>query len=701
MRLSRMTRGSTQAGRMRYLCLPAALGMFFPLAPVHGQEEPASAGAQRLEGIEVQAERLTRDWLVTPTAVGLVDEEGIQEGRQNLQLDEVLNRVPGLQLQNRYNFSQNLRMSIRGFGARAPFGVRGLRILVDGIPETLPDGQSQVDAIDLESLKRIEVIRGPSSALYGNAAGGVVDITTQYGRDIAGAQLKLDHGSHDFNRLGVKAGDVTGPWEYSVSAWAMHYDGYRDHSNVEKRLFNGKLGYRLDNGGRLDTVVRVLGAPGTEDPGSLTLAEVEQDRRQARPQSLQFDGGQSVEQQTVGMVYRQPVADRDEMMLRGFYTRRNFSNKLPFLAGGQVRFDRDFYGVGAQYTHLNRLGDMPARLSVGLDAEEQRDDRQRFDNEDGVRGDLVFDQLEEARNLGLFLQQEIGLTDRLDLNLGLRYDHLRLSVDDRFSPPDLDRSDRRTFREWSYSAGLSYLWTPGHQVYASVGSSFESPTFTEFANPDGGTGFNPDLDPEKAVNYEVGAKGFLGDSTRYEIAVYTIRVRDELVNFQQEAGRDFYENSGRSRRNGVEVGVEHRATETLTLTAAYTYSDFEYRRFVDRFGNDFSGNEFAGVPRQQFFGEVAWRDIRGRFAALDLLSVDRSYAENANDVRVPSYVVANLRLGASWNVQGMQISPYIAVNNLFDEEYYSNIRINTFGGRFYEPAPERNYFVGVVFRPRR
>ncbi len=690
---------------MRSLTPCSAIGVVASLllgsASASADDEVESTTASTLAPIQVTAPRLERAWLESPSAVGVLTPEDIQPGRQNLQMDEHLNRVPGMQMQNRYNFSQDLRVSIRGFGARAPFGIRGLRVIVDGIPETLPDGQSQVDAIDLESLHETEVIRGPSSTLYGNAAGGVLDLRTQGGRDIDGTELKLDYGSHDYRRIGLKTGGAQGPWEYSVSTWDMRYNGYRDHSRAERRLFNSKLAYEWDDGGRLETIVRLLDAPDTQDPGSLTREQVNEDRRQARPESKALNGGQSAEQQTVGLVYSRPMAQQDDLTLRAFYTRRDFQNQLPFETGGQVRYERDFYGLGGQYTHLNEFMGLPARIGVGFDAEEQRDDRQRFNNLDGgVRGDQTFDQQEKARTLALFNQGDLALTDRLDFVLGARFDQLRIAADDRFQAAGEDRSGRETFNEWSYSTGLSYRWARSHQIYANIGTSFESPTFTEFANPDGGTGFNPDLKPEKAVNYEIGAKGFISDHSRYELALYTIRVRDEIVNFQQEAGRDFFENSGRSRRNGLELGLEHQPIDQLTLTAAYTYTDFEFRDFEDRFGNDFSGNTFPGVPRQQLFAEAAWRDAEGRFAALDMVAVDRQYADNANEVRVSGYGVANLRAGTRLRLQGLEVSPYLAVNNLFDKEYFSNVRINTFGGRFYEPAPERSFYAGVTIRPR-
>ncbi|MFW2133423.1 TonB-dependent receptor family protein [Ectothiorhodospira haloalkaliphila] len=659
-------------------------------------QETAADTAVRLEPVQVSAPRLERDWLGSPAAIGLLEPEDVGMGRQGLQLDEYLNRIPGLQMQNRYNFAQDIRLSIRGFGARAPFGVRGLHIRVDGIPETLPDGQSQVDAIDLESLHRAEVIRGPSSTQYGNAAGGVVDLHTQRGRDLQGVQAKVDAGSHGLRRLGIKAGDRAGPWEYSISGWDLRYDGYRDHSRVEKRLLNAKLGYEFDDGAELQTVLRVLDAPDTQDPGALTRDEVREDRRQAREASLLRDGGQSAEQQTLGITYTRPLGADDELELRGFVSQRDFHNRLPFKGGGQVRYQRDHQGLGARYARETAAGGIPVLYAVGMDLAEQRDDRQRFDNlEGGIRGAQQFDQLERARSLGIFTQASLELTDRLNLVLGGRHDRLRMSVDDRFSDPGEDRSGRRDFREWSYRAGLGYAWAPGHQLYAQLGTSFESPTFTEFANPDGGTGLNPDLEPERARSLELGAKGFWGDTGRYELAVFTMQVRDEIVNYQSDSERDYYENSGRSRRHGLEAGASWHPVEPLRLTLAYTLSHYRFREFRDESGEDFSGKAFPGVPRQQLFAELDWQGPEGRFVTVDMLAVDRLYADNANTERVSGHVLTNLRLGRAWETGNTRVVPYLSVNNLFDQDYQSNIRINALGGRYYEPGPGREYGVGL------
>ncbi|MEX0731827.1 MAG: TonB-dependent receptor [Aquisalimonadaceae bacterium] len=651
-----------------------------------------------LDPITVTVPRVARDSMRVPQAVTAVQPEDIRQGRQGLQLDESLNRVPGLFMQNRYNFAQNLRLSMRGFGARAPFGIRGIRLRVDGIPETLPDGQSQVDTIDLESVDRIEVIRGPSSALYGNASGGVVDITTMGGPEAPYAELHGTVGSDGFRRLGALGGGRTGPWSYHASGWGMRYDGFRNQSEVEKRLFNGKLRYDVDEHRSVTTVFTALDAPLGEDPGGLTADEVRQNRRAAAPAAASLDAGQQVEHQRLGVIFRDTDVAGGTLTVRTFYTHRDFRQQLPFPGPSLIDFDRDFFGAGADYVGEGALGAFPVQYVVGTEVERQRDDRRRYTvNPAGEVTGQPQDEVQKADSVGLFSLADIGLTERLDLTLAGRVDRVRFAIDDRRTV-DGDDSGRRSFDEYSYSVGLGYQIDPDHRVYANVSSSFETPTFTEFAPAGNDGGFNQDLEPQRALNLEVGSKGFLGQRTRYELALFSVRTRDEIVNIQTTP--NVYANVGRTRRHGLELGLEHFLTTRLSLAGAYTWSDFRFRQFQAD-----GGNRLPGLPRHTLFAELAWRDPGGPYAILDALLVGSVYADNANQVRVPGYGVVNARTGTTRRLAGgTEVEGFIGVNNLLDKDYFSNIRINADPGdppnqrRYYEPAPGRNLYAGIRAR---
>jgi iron complex outermembrane recepter protein len=653
----------------------------------------AMADAVRLDPVTVTAPRLERPWLDTPAALGVVERDDLEQARQGLQMDEALVRIPGVNAQNRYNFAQDLRVSMRGFGARAAFGIRGIKVLVDDLPETTPDGQTQVDAIDLTALERMEVIRGPSSVLHGNATGGVLDIATRSGPARTFVRPRAEAGSHGYRRLGTHAGGTQGDVAWHLSGWDLAMDGYRDHSRAEKRLAHARTDWTMAPGHRLTGVLTLLDAPRTDDPGALTSAEVAADRRAANPNALLYDAGQSATQQRLGLVYRGDWGEGGQIQARVFHTWRDFDNRLPFESGGIVQYDRRFAGAGVQYTRDNRLGPWSGRVTAGLDLERQRDMRRRYDNLQGTRGDLALDQREVAEAAGVFLQQALDLTDRLDVTLGLRRDRVRFSIDDRFFD-DGDDSGDRSFLETSRLLSASYAWRPQHRVYATWGTAFETPSFTEFANPAGG-GFNPAVAPQQAVNLELGFKGFAG-LVQYDVALFRVDVRDELIPYQSEVpgdDRTYYENAGRTRREGIEAGVAWFPTTDLTLTGAWTWSDFRFRQFEDESGS-LSGRRLPAVPRQQLFLEAAWRPGRDYLIA-DVLVQDRQYADNANTERVSASTVVNLRGGRVFRHSGWDVEMFLAVNNLFDEGYFANIRPNAAFGRYYEPAPGRNFFAGL------
>ncbi|WP_163561064.1 TonB-dependent receptor [Halomonas sp. NO4] len=494
-------------------------------------QEAGDDNAEALPTITVSAPRLERRLYDTPAAVSAVTREEIQRGEQGVRLDEALAPVPGLFLQNRDNFAQGQRISSRGFGARGTFGIRGLHIRVDGIPYTLPDGQAQIDAVDLDSAERIEVIRGPASVLYGNAAGGVIDITTGDGSELRRSPVvRLQGGSDDFYKLAVRQGGETGNWVHSVSLSALDFDGYREQSAVEKRLLNARLGYRLDDDRTLSALLNVLDLPTAEDPGGLTAEEVAEDRRQAAPDSLALDAGQAVEQQLLGLFYEDRDLAGGELNLRGFVSRRDFEQQLPFPGNSLIDYQRHYYGGGADYTQATALGGLPLRYVAGLDISRQEDDRGRH-RVDG-QGQIIARSADEQQNAtatGAFLQAELGLTEALDLSAGVRYDRVRMTIDDDYFGDGRDDSGSHTFREWTGSLGLSYRYHPDHQVYATLGNAFETPTFTEFARDDGRGGFNPAIEPQQALNREIGLRGTLADDLRYELVAFSVRVDDEVT----------------------------------------------------------------------------------------------------------------------------------------------------------------------------
>ncbi|TDB02308.1 TonB-dependent receptor family protein [Halomonas marinisediminis] len=653
---------------------------------------------RQLPTITIHAPRLTRSLYDTPSAVTTLTREEIQRGQQGVRLDEALDRVPGVFLQNRDNFAQGQRISSRGFGARGTFGIRGLHIRVDGIPYTLPDGQAQIDAVDLDSAERIEVIRGPSSVLYGNAAGGVIDITTGDGSELCRSPvLRLQGGSDDFRKLSLRNGGESENWVHSVSVSALDFDGYREQSKVEKRVLNARVGYRLDADRSLSALVNLLDMPTAQDPSALTLGEVAEDPRQARDIAIELDSGQSVEQQLVGLHYEDLDAMGGEINVRGFISRRDFEQQLPFPGSSLIDYQRHYYGGGAGYTGAATLGDMSLRHVTGIDLARQEDDRGRrsVDALGDVTG-ITADEQQDATSAGVFLQTELGVTETLDLSAGVRHDQIRMTIDDRFVDDGRDDSGERTFREWTGSLGLSYRYHPDHQVYATVGNAFETPTFTEFARDDGRGGFNPEIQPQKALNREVGLRGIFGNGLRYEMVAFSVDVDDELIGYEATEGRTYYKNAGKTSRDGIELGVDWSFSLAWRLASALTLADYRFDRFDDG-SNDFSDNRLPGQPRQVWQNALTWYGNGDRFASLEAQYTGDYYADNANEVTIDDHWLFNLKAGDGWRLGdgATYLSASLGIRNLLDEAYYENVRINAFGGRYYEPAAGRTISAGL------
>lgn len=673
----------------------AALGA----APAAAQDSGSGAGP--LEEITVTATRMNHTLANAPAAVSVVDEQDIQHARQQLALDESLARVPGLFMQNRYNFAQDLRIAIRGFGARANFGIRGIKILVDGIPETLPDGQGSVDTIDIGTTSQVEVIRGPTATLYGNASGGVISVTTERPPETPYVETRLSSGEFGFRDIQLKAGGRTDRVGYLVSVSDQEIEGYRELSRHENTQLTGRFDVDLGAGRELSAMIDHSDQPVAQDPGGVSFEQYSTAPRSARDANILYDGGEDLTQSRLGFVYSSEIGDDGELQVRNYYVSRDFGNRLPFTDGGQVRFERFFAGGGVNYTHEGVLLDRPNRFMVGLDFDDQDDDRRRYDNLDGTRGPLVFNQNESVTSQGLFLRDELSLTPDMDFSFGVRFDEVEFDVTDRYLA-DGDDSGTISFSDTSPMLGLSWRLNDRLNFYSRYSTAFETPTTTEFNRPSGGGGFNQSLAPQQAENIEVGVRATLAERSRYELALYSIDVEDELIprEVPGSPGRDYYVNAGASKRDGFEASVILEPTQQIRTTFSYSYSDFEFENFVDDDGNQFAGNTIPGTSENVLFGEVTYENPRGWYAAFDAMYVDEQFADNANTATASSYTIANARLGYERDVGGLVLEPFVGVNNLLDERYVANVRINAFGGRYYEAAPDRNVYAGIRLNHR-
>ena len=653
-----------------------------------------TATAQEIEEIIVEATRIPLSVFKAPFAIDRVERQHIVRAQPQLGLDESLSSIPGLVLQNRFNFAQDLRISIRGFGARANFGIRGVKILVDGIPATLADGQGGIDSIDLASIGSIEVLRGPSSSLYGNASGGVIRIESNFDSSDSGIEARLAMGDHGYrkNQVLINGKSNHHQLSYIASASLLDIESYREHSEHKNRLFNARMRYRFEDSGSLKLAINHSDQPLANDPGGVNLATLLDDRTAARDQNIALDAGEALEQTRIGLIYTRNIGNNGEVTLRNYHVWRDFKGRIPIASNGVIEINRYYSGGGIMYQHKGNLTDKESVSIIGADFDYQDDDRKRFENINGLSGNQVLDQREKVTGSAFYLQNQLQLNDRWLLSSGLRFDEISFTVDDY----QADNSGKRTLNQLSPMLATSFTINHQLSIYANISTAFETPTTTELALVNS-TGLNTQLAPQEASSYELGIKGRY-QGHQYTASLFSIDVDQEIIALEDNLGRDIFINAGQSSRRGIELSLKSQLSETFSSSLAYTYSDFSYKTFVDKNNNDFSHNKLPGLPQDSLHVAINYQNQSGLFASLETLYIGRYMLNNSNSVSMDSSLVTDLRGGYKLTVDDWNIEPFIGISNLFNEVYSANARINAFGGRFYESGPDRNLYAGLSIR---
>lgn len=677
-----------------------------PTSDERSDAAPSDEAPLRLDATVVTATRTPTSLRDVPAAVSVVDQRAIQEARPTVSLAEPLNRVPGTFVQDAGNQAQGPRIQIRGFGTRSAFGIREIRVLLDGLPQTLPDGQTELGDVDLESIARIEVLRGPASSLYGNASGGVIQLFTEDPPDVPTIESRTLAGSFGLIKTSLKGGATSGDVGVFVQGSYFSIGGYRDHATAYDGTLAAKLRWTPAETTRVTLLANAVDAPLAQDPGGLTWAQARANPRQARDLNVVLDGGEAVRQGRIGAVLEHRTGAH-AVSAYGYALYRDFDSRQPIVPAsgdGAVAFHRTSPGGGLRYDLSGSLAGFAQTLTVGLDAQTQRDARRRWANVDGARGALGVSERETVQGVGVYLREAVFVTDDLQLSGGARYDDVAYAVDVSFPSGVPDAS--RTFGRWSPAGGVLWTALPWLSAYVNVGTAFQVPTTTELANPDG-PGFAPGVQPQLSTSWEVGARAGRAGAFEGGIAGYVLEVDDELVPYEATSGRTAFRNAGRSRRIGVELDAQARLTRwlgtvlggDLDWTGSFTAIDATYRDYATPAGV-FDGNEEPGIPPWQVYQQLAWRRPEGAFVALEGLFVGGFYVDDANDARARGYPLVNLRAGLEREVGRLRVSPFVGVQNLADASYAAVVRLNALGGRFYEPAPGVNVYGGVSIAAR-
>ena len=657
------------------------------------QAQKDSISTIELDSVVIEAARLSISKNELPASVTVQNFGAIQQNLQQLSANDYLQGIPGLFVLNSNNFAQDTRISIRGFGARSAFGIRGVKLVIDGIPETTPDGQGQVDNLNLALIEKLEVLRGASSSLYGNASGGVINVKTlsNFNKDFL--ELSSGFGSFNFQTFQAIAGFGKDKSKTVLFANRTTSDGFRANSRFETNQFNLRTNLKTGGKTNLNFQLNYTDSPEAQDPGGITQEDVDEDRTQARDRNVDFDTGESVRQLKTGVAFRWQPAHLD-INTFAYYSYRDFANKLPFEFGGAVDLVRNYWGHGSNlsFDFFENKGLLTVQL--GYELATQNDRRTRFMNDLGELGAITLQQNEIFRNIGAFaiLQSRVN---NWFFRGGLRYDNNVLEVKDTFLSNG-DASDRIVLNTLNPSIGLRYKLDKNQSIFANFATSFETPVLSELsADPDDDGGFNQELNEQTSTTYEVGY-AYSKPKFTWETTLFYIQTEDDIVPFELEAfpDRTFFRNAGSAERIGIEVATVFWLNNSIRFNASYSWSRFTYDRFENPSG-DFSGNRLPGIPEHLAFLEALYHSAKGLTLRLNTQYRGDFFANDSNAASEASALISNLSVSQKLDFDGWTLSPYFGVNNLFDVEYNDNVRLNAFGGRFFEPAPGIHVYGGL------
>ncbi len=679
---------------------------------------PADSQSSTVREVVVTATRIEADPFNIPAAISSVSAEQLRDDALGVNLADDIASVPGLLARNRNNYAQDQQISIRGIGANSAFGIRGVRVYQDGIPATGPDGQGQVSQFNLDSAARVEILRGPFSALYGNSSGGVIQLFTATGQGPLKVRSAVVYGSFDNLRASLNASGSTGPLGYNLDFSHFQVDGFRDHSSAKNESFNGKLNYSLNDSNRLTLIANVLSRPDAQDPLGITRAEFAADPESTDPAAIRFNTRKSLEQQQGGLIYDLDITEAQSVRVLGYYGHRTVLQFLsipssaqasPTSAGGVVDLNRHYGGTDARWSWKGDLAERPMTWVVGLSYDRQNELRRGYNNFMGsllgVQGVLRRDENNIAEDLDEYAQGSWDFASQWSLMAGVRRSDVKFDSEDHYiTAKNGDDSGRVTYGATSPVAGLIFKPLEWLRAYASYGQGFQTPLGSELAyRPDGGSGLNLGLQPARSNNTELGVKLDIAPSITAELAAFQAQTRNEIVVDTNIGGRSTYQNSGRTRRRGVEYSAGYRFTPDWRLQIAYTYIDAYYS---DAYLTCVSapcaaptvrvaaGNRLPGVPKHDAYASLRWGQDLGFHASVSGQYVTDVAVNDVNSVFAPAYALVGLDggYGADWN--GLRFNGFLRINNLVNRRYVGSVIVDDGNSRYFEPGPGFNILGG-------
>ncbi|WP_454827844.1 TonB-dependent receptor family protein [Pseudoxanthomonas wuyuanensis] len=677
-----------------------------------------------LPAVEVETPRLrTVPAFDTPASIDRIDLRA-DNATAGMNLSERLGAIPGLLARDRQNHAQDTQLSIRGFGARSTFGVRGVRLYADGIPATMPDGQGQLSHFSLAAGDRVEIIRGPFSALYGNSSGGVVQLFSAVGREPDEVTIRATAASNDTFGASARWLGRQGRVGFNLAAALFDTGGYRRHSVARRESANARLDVDLDNDASLSLVFNHLDIPRAQDPLGLTRAQAEADPRQAVAVAEQFNTRKAVRQDQAGAVYTQAFAGGHQLRVAGYAGQRQVEQFLalpvaaqgnPLNSGGVIDLDNDYGGVDARWSWQGEVAGRPFEWTAGANTERMRQHRRGYENfvgsALGVRGALRRDERNRVESVDEFAQAWWQVAQRWSLLAGVRHSQVRFRSEDYYaSASNPDDSGRVRYTETTPVGGVMFRASDDLRLYLSAGRGFETPTFNELGyRADGGAGLAFDLAPAISRNIELGMKWHGGAATAIGAALFRADTDDELAVASNTGGRSTYRNVGRARRQGMELSLDTALAEDWRLQLAYTRLSAEFRDgflICNRTGCTLpnvpvaAGTRIPGTVRDQFFGRLQWQ-AQSWEAALETVAVGDVSVNDIGSESAPGYALLHLELSRRWTLGHGSLRGFARIDNLLDHRYIGSVIVNEGNGRFYEPGPDRTLLIGAEWKSAR
>ncbi|CUI07234.1 TonB-dependent receptor family protein [Massilia antarctica] len=675
----------------------------------------AAADAPLPDVVVISGSRVEHGSFDLPAAIDVLDTARIRDGQLRVNASESLSAVPGLVAQNRQNYAQDLQISSRGFGARSAFGVRGVRLIADGIPATMPDGQGQAATFNLDMAERIEVLRGPFSAIYGNHSGGTVQLFTRDGQGRPSIEGSVIGGSNGTRKVDVNAQGAANGIDYVIDTSRFDTDGYRAHSAATRDQSFAKLTFAPTSTSKLTLTASALNQDDTQDPLGVTWATYQRDPRAGETDATdtqtpkrtiadRYNTRKSIDHKQIGAAFEQRLGDdKVRAMVYGgnrqiiqYQAFSKFVQTPASQSGGVVDFDRDFYGADINWLMVRSMAGGKLSTTIGIDVGRSTDERQGYENfignQFGLQGKLRRDESNTVSSVDPYAQAEWQGGDWV-LTAGLRHSRVKVSVDDRFLTNGND-SGEVSYRHTTPVLGALYKITPTLNVYASTARGFETPTLNELFYSGAGAGFNFALKPATSTHVEAGVKAYLGSNTRINAALFHVKTSDELVVDISGGGRTSYRNASETLRKGAEVSLDSNLGAGFSGRLAMTALNATYEQ---GFGNVATGSRLPGVPKANLFGELAWKSSDDGFgAALETIASGKVYADDANlDIAAPGYAILNARFQAKQSLGGWRLKQFVRLNNLGDRRYVGSVIVGDANKRFYEAAPQRNWLAGV------